>query len=181
VIWKHYGREPNLVRALDGVDLKVAAGEFVAVVGVSGSGKSTLLHMLGGLDTPTEGRVMVDGHDLSGMNDERLTIFRRRNVGFVFQSYNLVPILNVYENIVLPVEVDGVVLMSLSGRPAPIMPITALIPETAQIIPILMTDPIPITVHQKTPQLIYRKMLSLNGIFATVPWDISLRTAAQSI
>jgi len=104
---KHYGVEPNLVRALDGVDLEVKAKEFVAVVGQSGSGKSTLLHMLGGLDTPTDGTVIVDGHDLSEMKDEALTIFRRRNVGFVFQSFNLVPILNVYENIVLPIELDG--------------------------------------------------------------------------
>jgi putative ABC transport system ATP-binding protein len=104
---KHYGTEPNTVRALDGVNLEVTAKEFVAVVGQSGSGKSTLLHMLGGLDTPTEGTVTVDGHDLSQMTDEQLTIFRRRNVGFIFQSYNLVPILNVYENIVLPIELDG--------------------------------------------------------------------------
>jgi len=104
---KHYGKEPNLVRALDGVDLEITAKEFVAVVGQSGSGKSTLLHMLGGLDTPTSGTVIVDGHDLSKMKDEQLTIFRRRNVGFVFQSFNLVPILNVYENIVLPIELDG--------------------------------------------------------------------------
>jgi putative ABC transport system ATP-binding protein len=104
---KHYGKEPNLVRALDGVDLEVDAKEFIAVVGQSGSGKSTLLHMLGGLDTPTKGNVTVGGHELSEMSDERLTIFRRRNVGFVFQSYNLVPILSVYENIALPVELDG--------------------------------------------------------------------------
>jgi len=104
---KHYGIAPNLVRALDGVDLEIQAKEFVAVVGQSGSGKSTLLHMLGGLDTPTAGEVIVDGHDLSKMNDEQLTIFRRRNVGFVFQSFNLVPVLNVYENIVLPIELDG--------------------------------------------------------------------------
>lgn len=104
---KHYGKEPNLVRALDGVDLTVEAGEFVAVVGMSGSGKSTLLHLLGGLDKPTEGKVLVDGQELAKMSDEQLTIFRRRNVGFVFQNYNLVPILNVYENIVLPVELDG--------------------------------------------------------------------------
>jgi len=104
---KHYGTEPNLVRALDGVDLEIKAREFVAVVGQSGSGKSTLLHMLGGLDTPTGGTVIVDGHELSKMKDEQLTIFRRRNVGFVFQSFNLVPILNVYENIVLPIELDG--------------------------------------------------------------------------
>jgi len=104
---KHYGTTPNQVRALDGVDLAINQGEFIAVVGQSGSGKSTLLHMLGGLDTPTSGTVIVDGHDLSTMKDEQLTIFRRRNVGFVFQGYNLVPILNVYENIVLPVELDG--------------------------------------------------------------------------
>ena len=104
---KHYGKEPNLVRALDGVDLAIEAREFVAVVGQSGSGKSTLLHMLGGLDTPTGGTVFVAEHDLSKMTDEQLTIFRRRNVGFVFQSYNLVPILSVYENIVLPIELDG--------------------------------------------------------------------------
>lgn len=104
---KHYGKEPNIVRALDGVDIAVDAGEFVAVVGMSGSGKSTLLHMLGGLDKPTEGKVFVDGHELAKMSDEQLTIFRRRNVGFVFQNYNLVPILNVFDNIVLPVELDG--------------------------------------------------------------------------
>lgn len=104
---KYYGKDPNLVRALDGVNLQIQAGEFVAVVGASGSGKSTLLHLLGGLDKPTGGNVLVDGHDLYEMNDEQLTIFRRRNVGFVFQSYNLVPILNVYENIVLPIELDG--------------------------------------------------------------------------
>ena len=104
---KHYGAEPNLVRALDGIDLEINAREFVAVVGQSGSGKSTLLHMLGGLDTPTDGMVIVDGHDISKMTDEQLTIFRRRNIGFIFQSYNLVPILSVYENIVLPIELDG--------------------------------------------------------------------------
>ncbi len=104
---KYYGKEPNIVRALDGVDLTVEAGEFVAVVGMSGSGKSTLLHLLGGLDKPTEGKVLVDGQELAKMSDEQLTIFRRRNVGFVFQNYNLVPILNVYDNIVLPIELDG--------------------------------------------------------------------------
>ncbi|BCJ98620.1 ABC transporter ATP-binding protein [Anaerocolumna chitinilytica] len=104
---KYYGKEPNLVRALDGIDLEIEAREFVAVVGTSGSGKSTLLHMLGGLDTPTDGKVIVNGHELSKMTDEQLTIFRRRNVGFVFQNYNLVPILSVYENIVLPIELDG--------------------------------------------------------------------------
>lgn len=104
---KHYGVEPNVVRALDGVDIAIESGEFVAVVGRSGSGKSTLLHMLGGLDKPTSGTVIVDGHELAEMSDEQLTIFRRRNVGFVFQNYNLVPILSVYENIVLPIELDG--------------------------------------------------------------------------
>lgn len=104
---KYYGKEPNLVRALDGVNIAVEAGEFVAVVGMSGSGKSTLLHMLGGLDKPTEGKVFVGGHELGRMADEQLTIFRRRNIGFVFQNYNLIPILNVYDNIVLPVELDG--------------------------------------------------------------------------
>ncbi len=104
---KYYGDEPNIARALDGVNLSVDDGEFVAVVGTSGSGKSTLLHMMGGLDTPTSGSVFVRDKDLSKMNDEQLTIFRRRNIGFIFQNYNLVPILNVYENIALPVELDG--------------------------------------------------------------------------
>ncbi|BAH07738.1 ABC transporter ATP-binding protein [Clostridium kluyveri] len=104
---KYYGREPNLVKALDGVNLCVEPGEFIAIVGTSGSGKSTLLHMMGGLDKPTYGSVIIEGRELSEMNDEDLTIFRRRQIGFVFQNYNLVPILNVYENIVLPVELDG--------------------------------------------------------------------------
>jgi putative ABC transport system ATP-binding protein len=104
---KYYKTGPNLVKALDGVGLNVEPGEFVAIVGTSGSGKSTLLHMLGGLDNPTSGKVEVDGKELSRMNDDQLTIFRRRNIGFVFQNYNLVPILNVYENIVLPIELDG--------------------------------------------------------------------------
>ena len=104
---KYYGAGPNLVKALDGVALNVKPGEFVAIVGTSGSGKSTLLHMLGGLDNPTSGSVEVDGKELSKMNDDQLTIFRRRNIGFIFQNYNLVPILNVYENIVLPIELDG--------------------------------------------------------------------------
>ena len=104
---KHYGTKPNITRALDGVNFSVEDGEFVAVVGTSGSGKSTLLHMMGGLDTPTSGNVIVRDKELSKMNDEQLTIFRRRNIGFIFQNYNLVPILNVYENIVLPVELDG--------------------------------------------------------------------------
>ena len=104
---KYYGSGDTLVKALDGVDLSVELGEFVAIVGTSGSGKSTLLHMLGGLDRPTSGKVWMDGRDISKLKDEELTIFRRRKIGFVFQSYNLVPVLNVYENIVLPVELDG--------------------------------------------------------------------------
>ncbi|MDD4495527.1 MAG: ABC transporter ATP-binding protein [Eubacteriales bacterium] len=104
---KYYGTEPHITKALDGVTLSIEQGEFVAVVGTSGSGKSTLLNMIGGLDIPTSGSVIVKGKELSKLNDEQLTIFRRRNIGFVFQSYNLVPILNVYENIVLPVELDG--------------------------------------------------------------------------
>ena len=104
---KYYGTEPNLTRALDGVNFTVEEGEFAAVVGTSGSGKSTLLHLVGGLDTPTSGTVTVRGQALDAMSDEQLTIFRRRNIGFVFQHYNLVPMLNVYENIVLPVELDG--------------------------------------------------------------------------
>ncbi len=104
---KIYGSGENAVHALDGVSLSVEKGEFVAVVGTSGSGKSTLLHMLGGLDRPTSGRVMVDGKDIFSLKDEALTIFRRRKIGFVFQAYNLVPVLNVHENIVLPIELDG--------------------------------------------------------------------------
>ncbi len=104
---KYYDTEPNITRALDGVNFSVDEGEFVAVVGTSGNGKSTLLHMMGGLDTPTSGTVIVRGEELAKKNDEQLTIFRRRNIGFIFQNYNLVPILNVYENIVLPVELDG--------------------------------------------------------------------------
>ena len=104
---KYYGTGDTQVRALDGVDFEVAQGEFVSIVGTSGSGKSTLLHMLGGLDRPTSGRVFVDGSDIFSLRDDALTIFRRRKIGFVFQSYNLVPVLNVYENIVLPIELDG--------------------------------------------------------------------------
>ncbi len=104
---KYYGAGDTQVKALDGVDLSVAQGEFVAIVGTSGSGKSTLLHMLGGLDRPTSGTVTVDGKDIFALKDEALTIFRRRKIGFVFQSYNLVPVLSVWENIVLPVELDG--------------------------------------------------------------------------
>lgn len=104
---KYYGRGETQVRALDGVDLAIENGEFVAIVGTSGSGKSTLLHMLGGLDRPTSGTVEVDGQAIFSLKDEALTIFRRRKIGFVFQSYNLVPVLSVWENIVLPVQLDG--------------------------------------------------------------------------
>lgn len=104
---KVYQTGTNAVHALDGINLDVEQGEFVAVVGTSGSGKSTLLHMLGGLDRPTDGKVFVDGKDIFSLKEEALTIFRRRKIGFVFQSYNLVPVLNVYENIVLPIELDG--------------------------------------------------------------------------
>ena len=104
---KYYGTEPNITKALDGVTLAIEQGEFVAIVGTSGSGKSTLLNMMGGLDVPTSGSVKVKGKELAELNDEQLTIFRRRNIGFIFQNYNLVPVLNVYENIVLPVELDG--------------------------------------------------------------------------
>ena len=104
---KIYGKGETEVHALDGVDLSVEKGEFVAIVGTSGSGKSTLLHMLGGLDRPTAGSVTVDGRELSKLKDEELTVFRRRKIGFVFQNYNLVPVLSVYENIVLPIQLDG--------------------------------------------------------------------------
>lgn len=104
---KIYGISETAVHALDGVDLTVKNGEFVAFVGTSGSGKSTLLHMLGGLDRPTSGSVTVDGKEIFSLKDEELTIFRRRKIGFVFQNYNLVPVLNVYENIVLPIQLDG--------------------------------------------------------------------------
>ena len=104
---KYYGTEPNITRALDGVTLSIEKGEFVAIVGTSGSGKSTLLNMIGGLDVPTSGQVVVDGKELSKLKDEELTVFRRRKIGFIFQNYNLVPVLNVFENIVLPVELDG--------------------------------------------------------------------------
>ena len=104
---KIYGSGNSAVHALDGVDLTVEKGEFAAIVGTSGSGKSTLLHILGGLDRPTSGSVVVDGQDIFSLKEEALTIFRRRKIGFVFQSYNLVPVLNVYENIVLPIELDG--------------------------------------------------------------------------
>lgn len=104
---KIYGSGATAVHALDGVTLRVDKGEFIAIVGTSGSGKSTLLHLLGGLDRPTEGSVTVDGRELFALKDEELTIFRRRKIGFVFQNYNLVPVLNVYENIVLPIQLDG--------------------------------------------------------------------------
>ena len=107
---KYYNENVVCVKALDGVDLSVEQGEFVAIVGTSGSGKSTLLHMLGGLDRPTSGVVTVDGKNISDLKDEELTIFRRRKVEFVFQAYNLVPVLNVYENIVLPIQLDGGVI-----------------------------------------------------------------------
>lgn len=124
---KYYKLGENTVKALDGVSLRVREREFVAVIGKSGSGKSTLLHMLGGLDEPSSGEIWVDGKNIAEMNREELTIFRRRKVGFVFQSYNLVPDLNVYENVVLPVELDGkridrgfvdeiIQLLSLGGR-----------------------------------------------------------------
>ena len=104
---KYYGTEPNITKALDGITLSIEDGEFVAIVGTSGSGKSTLLNMMGGLDTPTSGSIKVNGKELSKFKEDQLTIFRRRNIGFIFQNYNLVPVLNVYENIVLPIELDG--------------------------------------------------------------------------
>ena len=104
---KYYGNGDTVVKALDGVDFSVENGEFVAIVGTSGSGKSTLLHMIGGLDRPTAGYVEVAGKDIFSLKDDALTIFRRRKIGFIFQSFNLVPVLNVYENIALPVELDG--------------------------------------------------------------------------
>lgn len=104
---KYYGKDESLVKALDEINLTVKKGEFIAIVGSSGSGKSTLLNMIGGLDTPSEGTVIVDGKEISKMEDEDQTIFRRRQIGFIFQNYNLVPMLNVYENIILPIELDG--------------------------------------------------------------------------
>ena len=104
---KYYGQEPNITKALDGIDVKVEPGEFVSIIGTSGSGKSTLLNMLCGLDIPSSGSVKIRGKEIGKMNDEQLTVFRRRNIGFVFKNYNLVPILNVYQNIVLPIELDG--------------------------------------------------------------------------
>ena len=104
---KYYGSGDNLVKAIDHTDIRVEPGEFVAVVGRSGSGKSTLLHMLGGLDRPDSGKVLVEGRDIFRLKDDRLAVFRRRKIGFIFQSYNLVPSLNVWENIVLPIGLDG--------------------------------------------------------------------------
>ncbi len=104
---KTYGTGETKVEALRGVDLSVNKGEFLSIVGTSGSGKSTLLHMIGGLDRPTEGKVIIDGKDIFSLKDEELTIFRRRKIGFVFQAFNLVPVMTVYENIVLPIELDG--------------------------------------------------------------------------
>ncbi|MGZ7442782.1 ABC transporter ATP-binding protein [Paenibacillus sp. TH7-28] len=103
---KYYGAAPNLIKALDGVNLSVSRGEFVAIEGTSGSGKSTLLNLIGGLDKPTEGKVVINGCELSKLSDDQLTVFRRTNIGFIFQDYNLIPALNVYENVILPVELD---------------------------------------------------------------------------
>lgn len=106
-IKKYYGKNENLTKALDGVDLNINQGEFVAIIGASGSGKSTLLNMIGGLDNPTSGEVQIGGKEIGNMNADELTIFRRRNIGFIFQNYNLIPVLNVLENITLPIELDG--------------------------------------------------------------------------
>ncbi|MCT4617928.1 MAG: ABC transporter ATP-binding protein [Marinisporobacter sp.] len=103
---KYYGKDENKIKAVEGIDLKIDQGEFVAIVGTSGSGKSTLLHMMGGLDQPTDGKVFIDDENIYDMNDENLTIFRRRKIGFVFQAYNLIPVLNVWENITLPTQLD---------------------------------------------------------------------------
>lgn len=105
---KYYNTGKNTVKALDGIDLDICKGEFLAVVGTSGSGKSTLLHMLGGLDNPTSGEVIIDGRNISGLSRDELTVYRRRKIGFVFQNYNLLPLMNVYENIVLPIKLDGI-------------------------------------------------------------------------
>lgn len=105
---KYYRLGENTVKALDGVDLRIEKGEFLAIVGTSGSGKSTLLHMLGGLDSPTEGKIVIEGRDISGMTRDQLTIYRRRKIGFVFQNYNLLPLMNAYENVVLPIKLDGI-------------------------------------------------------------------------
>ena len=105
---KYYNTGENTVKALDGIDLDICKGEFLAVVGTSGSGKSTLLHMLGGLDNPTSGEVIIDGRNISGLSRDELTVYRRRKIGFVFQNYNLLPLMNVYENLVLPIKLDGI-------------------------------------------------------------------------
>lgn len=105
---KYYNTGENTVKALDGIDLDICKGEFLAVVGTSGSGKSTLLHMLGSLDNPTSGEVIIDGRNISGLSRDELTVYRRRKIGFVFQNYNLLPLMNVYENIVLPIKLDGI-------------------------------------------------------------------------
>lgn len=105
---KYYNTGENTVKALDGIDLDICKGDFLAVVGTSGSGKSTLLHMLGGLDNPTSGEVIIDGRNISGLSRDELTVYRRRKIGFVFQNYNLLPLMNVYENIVLPIKLDGI-------------------------------------------------------------------------
>lgn len=105
---KYYNTGKNTVKALDGIDLDICKGEFLAVVGTSGSGKSTLLHMLGGLDNPTSGEIIIDGRNISGLSRDELTVYRRRKIGFVFQNYNLLPLMNVYENIVLPIKLDGI-------------------------------------------------------------------------
>ena len=105
---KCYNTGENTVKALDGIDLDICKGEFLAVVGTSGSGKSTLLHMLGGLDNPTSGEIIIDGRNISGLSRDELTVYRRRKIGFVFQNYNLLPLMNVYENIVLPIKLDGI-------------------------------------------------------------------------
>ena len=104
---KYYGRQPNIVKALDGIDLDIDEGSLTAIVGASGSGKSTLLHMIGGLDTPTEGTVTIAGRELCRLDRRQATIYRRRNIGIVFQNYNLIPMLNVYENIIFPIAIDG--------------------------------------------------------------------------
>lgn len=105
---KYYNTGENTVKALDGIDLDICKGEFLAIVGTSGSGKSTLLHMLGGLDNPTSGEIIIDGRNISGLSRDELTVYRRRKIGFVFQNYNLLPLMNVYENIVLPIKLDGI-------------------------------------------------------------------------
>jgi len=104
---KYYQQGEHITKALDGIDLSITRGEFVAIIGTSGSGKSTLLHMMGGLDTPTSGEIIINGKPFSKKNEEQMAIFRRRHIGFIFQNYNLIPILNAYENIVLPVQLDG--------------------------------------------------------------------------